>query len=193
MNVKKNAVLRFKSALICGLMVVSVGARANHPLFFPFVDVTSPLIGTSQAYEDEVTFECSERESQWRYCAEFNYYQVPVFAYFYSHQGQIDKAVLELESSPVNFTQLQYNLRRDGFEPVLAVTNNGRFDVIERLKKAPEYQVNAELVQFINQRPIDGEMEMTWVNNSNNANSAEITATLIYKVETLTLGFTRTK
>ncbi|MGR5166259.1 hypothetical protein ACPV5L_03525 [Vibrio astriarenae] len=190
MNVKSNAELRFKSALMCGLMLVSVGATANHPLFFPFVDVTSPLIGPSQAYEDEVTFECSERESQWRYCAEFIYYQVPVFAYFYSHQGQIDQAVLELESSPVNFTQLQYNLRRDGFEPVLAVTSNGRFDVIERLKKAPEYQVDAELVQFINQRPIDGEMEMTWVNN---ANSAEITATLIYKVETLTLGFTRGK
>lgn len=150
----------------CGLLFPLAGF-ASHPLFAPFTSLDTPMMDVQGVYQDQVTFECALREGEWRYCAEFNYYDLPVFAQFFSDDAQINRVQLELVSSAFYLSQLQFNLRRDGFQPRRVSYGEHDFNVQEALKHSTSEVVDRQLIELINQRPINSVLSMQWVKSSN--------------------------
>ncbi|GAL09693.1 hypothetical protein JCM19233_670 [Vibrio astriarenae] len=176
----------------CALTLLSVwfstASWANHALFFPFVDTQQSLGVMSDVFEDEYTFECSETDEQWRYCAEFVYYQTSVFAYFYESAGVIKRAELEVEPSMNHLAQVQYNLRRDGFE-VSSVSHSGEvFDVKKQLKMVSPSDVDKALIEFINSHSPSEPITLVWNKYDNQSDARAVVA---YDVLMLQLTFTR--
>ncbi|WP_394245017.1 hypothetical protein [Vibrio astriarenae] len=176
----------------CALTLLSVwfstASWANHALFFPFVDTQQPLGVMSDVFEDEYTFECSETDEQWRYCAEFVYYQTPVFAYFYESAGVIKRAELEVEPSMNHLAQVQYNLRRDGFE-ISSVSHGGEvFDVEKQLKMVSPSDVDKALIEFINSHSPSEPIKLVW--NKHDSQSS-VVAVVTNDISMLQLTFTR--
>ncbi|MGL6312350.1 hypothetical protein [Vibrio sp. WXL103] len=148
-------------------MLFPLAGFASHPLFTPFTSLDTPMMDVQGVYQDQVTFECALGEDEWRYCAEFSYYDLPVFAQLFSDEGQINQVRLELASSAFHLSQLQFNLRRDGFQPHRVSYAEHDFNVQEALKHSPPEVVDRQLIELINQRPRNSILSMQWVKSSN--------------------------
>lgn len=140
------------------------------------------------AFEDDRTFECSESDEQWRYCAEFDYYKTPVLAFFYSKDDYIQRAVLEAEGTISTLSQLQYNLRRDGFE-IAQLTHSGEvFDVKHQVEVNTLESVDQALIEFVNRHHSDMPFKMTL----NKVGSQSLIQVIVrYRPAYLSLTFSR--
>lgn len=136
------------------LMLVSQVGYAAHPdLLLPFLgyDETWP---TQQSIEQNpYWFECNESHARRSWCSdEFDYYSVKVWGEVTgaNNDGVIGLTLHTAYTRHI-WTQLQLNLRKDGFEITHVQIGDKSFSVQDELNLESREQVDKSLVLFLNQ------------------------------------------
>lgn len=136
------------------LMLVSQASYAAYPDFLlPFLghDKTWP---TQQSIKQSpYWFECNESDARLSWCSdEFDYYSVTMWGEVTgSNNDSVSDLTLHSAYTRHSWTQLQLNLRKDGFEIVQVEIGDKQFSVPDALDSGSPEQANRDLVVFLNQ------------------------------------------
>ncbi|MGF1755809.1 hypothetical protein L4C33_19725, partial [Vibrio makurazakiensis] len=110
---------------------------------------------------------------------EVSYYTTRLFMELHIENERVDKVVMALDFSAISYSQIQLNLRKDGFQLEEITIEGERFSVREALlnydhkslvgataKIVPNgaalSQIDKELVEFINSRPSNARSMSVW-------------------------------
>lgn len=130
-----------------------------------FVENSRPW-SLEQLRQDSAFYDCGLSAEDSEFCSDATrYYGVEVDARLFVDNGFVVKAELTADFTSSTYTELQLNLRKDGFVLSKAKIGPREFDVIERLKQAPIKQVNREVVMFLNEGPLTSKRAFTWYPN----------------------------
>jgi hypothetical protein len=130
-----------------------------------FVENSKPW-SLEQLRQDSAFYDCGLSAEDSEFCTDaIKYYGVEVDARLFVENGLVVKAELTSGFTPSTYTELQLNLRKDGFVLSKAKIGPREFDVLEKLKQDPIKQVNREVVMFLNEGPLTSERTFTWYPN----------------------------
>ncbi len=131
-------------------------------LFCPLLSAQSLWLATEpETMRANIVTSWSECEPQ-RWCEDgVGYYQAHLYA---EATLTPERLVVTLfgEFTPHLLSQLQLNLRRDGFQLVKISIEQQEFDLEAALQTMPANEVDKTLVTFINQSPQSAERVLSW-------------------------------
>lgn len=133
----------------------------------PMIDpVTSPW-HLEQLQDSTILYDCGMEEEDREFCSDIvKYYNVDVNSRLFVTNGLVNEIELTAPFSPSAYTELQLNLRKDGYVLSKAQIEDKHFDVISELAKSSIKLVNRQLVMFLNQGSISTDRKLTWFPNS---------------------------
>lgn len=151
-------------ALACLLSVSSPSAFAFYPLWLaPLMLDDEPQWTLSQVSAQSDLFDCGLEADNQRFCSdEIRYYKVPVMGEVFIAEDSMSQIQLQRDYSLLHYSELQINLRKDGFLLKEAHIGGESFIVDEVLKTMSMEEANKALVPFLN-RPTDAnERTLVW-------------------------------
>ncbi len=158
----KNSLL---TCLLCCLFSSQLFAYANTltlPWLEPMLIDDASSWATKSLNEMEGLFDCGEEEGK-EYCSErVKYYNTEVESYLWVEDGQVNKVEVSSPFSISSYSELQLNLRKDGFVLAWIKIGEKSIDVIEELKLKPLYKVDREVVMFMNKGSIATPRQLIW-------------------------------
>ncbi|NOI65205.1 hypothetical protein [Vibrio sp. 99-8-1] len=120
-------------------------------------------LSLQQLQQSADLYDCGLEEENQSFCSDtIRYYSTAVVARFDVEQGWVDKIELSCPFSNQAYTQLQLNLRKDGYVLVKVSVEDKEYDVIEQLKHKTMNQVNRDVVMFINASALVSHKVMHW-------------------------------
>lgn len=95
---------------------------------------------------------------------EVRYYNLPVYVVLTVREGVVDEVTFTMDFSSYNLSQLQLNLRKDGFWLSKISYGGDTFDVRREIEARPTEiaEVDKSLIEFINARPSDTPVHSRW-------------------------------
>ena len=153
------------TCLLCCLFFSPSFAYAN-TLSLPWLEPM--LIDDTSSWEAESLnemqglFDCGEEEGK-EYCSEpVKYYKTEVESHLWVEEGQVNKIEVFSPFSALSYSELQLNLRKDGFILGWIKIGEKSIDVIEELKQKPLYKVDREVMLFMNNGSIATPRQLIW-------------------------------
>lgn len=158
----KNSLL---TCLLCFLFSSQLFAYSNTltlPWLEPMLIDDASSWATKSLNEMEGLFDCGEEEGK-EYCSEpVKYYNTEVESYLWVEDGLVNKVEVSSPFSILSYSELQLNLRKDGFVLAWIKIGEKSIDVIEELKLKPLYKVDREVVMFMNKGSIATPRQLIW-------------------------------
>ena len=158
----KNSIL---TCLLCCLFSSQLFAYSNTltlPWLEPMLIDDASTWATESLNEMKGLFDCGEEEGK-EYCSEpVKYYKTEVESSLWVEDGQVNKVEVFSPFSPLSYSELQLNLRKDGFSLAWIKIGEKSIDVIEELKQKPLYKVDREVVMFMNKGSIVTPRQLIW-------------------------------
>ena len=158
----KNSIL---TCLLCCLFSCPLFAYANTltlPWLEPMLIDDASAWATESLNEMKGLFDCGEEEGK-EYCSEpVKYYKTEVESYLWVENGQVKSVEVSSPFSSRSYSELQLNLRKDGFALAWIKIGEKSIDVIEELKQKPLYKVDREVVMFMNNGSIATPRQLIW-------------------------------
>ncbi|WP_394251578.1 hypothetical protein [Vibrio profundi] len=147
-------VIRLITSLLC--FVHSASVTAKEPWFLRELFNTSPQKPSATQYvNDADLFECGVET--YTLCSdEISYYRTRVFLEVLVEGSDVSRVVMNADFSNHVYSELQLNLRKDGFQLASFDIDGNEFNVEKRLMNATNeerVEVDKELVTFINRYP----------------------------------------
>lgn len=107
-------------------------------------------------------FDCGE-EANTQYCsAPVKYYKTEVESNVWVKNGLVDSVDVYAAFSALSYSELQVNLRKDGFMLAWIQIGDESIDVIDALKHKPLYKVDRDVVMFMNKGAISTARKLIW-------------------------------
>ncbi|WP_022941927.1 hypothetical protein [Psychromonas hadalis] len=107
-------------------------------------------------------FDCGELQGK-QYCsAPVNYYKTEVESTLWLKSGLVDVVEVLSPFSALSYSELQLNLRKDGFVLAWIKIGEKSIDIIDELKHKALYKVDREVVMFMNKGAIDTPRQLIW-------------------------------
>ncbi|WGV98724.1 hypothetical protein QF117_01800 [Vibrio sp. YMD68] len=128
----------------------------------------------SQLRENTELYDCGLEQDDQAFCSdEVRYYKTPVVVTLLvdpdthafdkrASDKRVTKAKLSADFSPIHYTDLQLNLRKDGFHIVEVYKAGRRFLVAEEIRFSDLQAADKALIEFMNQGTIDDPIEVRW-------------------------------
>lgn len=135
------------------IMFWSGVAFAAHPSFLqPFINGEQPWPTQQELRQTDTWLECSENIFITSWCGdEFNYYTLRVWPEVTGDQdGGIKTLTLHGAYSTNDWSLLQLNLRKDGFQLQSIQLGEQQFSIRDQLKTESTREVDKALILFIN-------------------------------------------
>lgn len=135
----------------------------HHELLLPFLNSTQRLPTVEDIKQNDTWWECAELDTQPRWCSDsFQYYATSVWASItFDAQGQAGLTLYTAYSAH-DWSQLQYALRRDGFQIAEVTIADQQFSITQQLTHYTATKVDRELVLFLNQYASQFPKQQTW-------------------------------
>ncbi len=147
------------------IMFWSGVAFAAHPSFLqPFISGEQSWPTQQELRQTDTWLECSENIFITSWCGdEFNYYTLRVWPEVTGDQdGGIKTLTLHGAYSTNDWSLLQLNLRKDGFQLQSIQLGEQQFSIAEQLKTATTQEVDKALVLFLNRYAQSFPKALTW-------------------------------
>lgn len=156
----KNSLL---TCLLYCLFAFPLSAYANTlPWLEPMLVDDAGSWETGSLNEMKGLFDCGEEEGK-EYCSEpVKYYKTEVESYLRVEEGRVGRIEISSPFSPLSYSELQLNLRKDGFALAWIKIGDKSIDVIAALKQKPLYKVDREVVMFMNKGSIATPRQLIW-------------------------------
>ncbi|MGC9401172.1 hypothetical protein ACP43V_01895 [Vibrio genomosp. F10 str. 9ZC157] len=149
--------------VVCLVMAPSYASAEASTFLRPFLSQEAPL-SLSQLRENTDLYDCGLEQDDQEFCSdEIRYYKTRVVVtLLVGSDTRVTKVKLSADFSPIHYTDLQLNLRKDGFH-IVEVRKSGRhFLVAEEIRLADRQAVDRALIEFMNQGAIDDPIEVRW-------------------------------
>jgi hypothetical protein len=151
--------------LLCYLFSWPLFAYPN-PLSLPWL---SPMLiedanhwPTETLNEMQGLFDCGEQQGK-QYCsAPVSYYKTEVESTLWIEGGRVHTVEVLSPFSALSYSELQLNLRKDGFVLAWIQIGEKSIDIIDELKHKALYKVDRDVVMFMNKRAIDTPRKLIW-------------------------------
>lgn len=158
----KNSLL---PCLLCYLFSWPLLAYPN-PLSLPWL---APMLMDDASHWDvdslnamQGLFDCGEQQGK-QYCsAPVSYYKTEVESTLWVEDGQVNIVEVLSPFSALSYSELQLNLRKDGFMLAWIKIGKKRIDIIDELKHKALYKVDRDVVMFMNKGAIDTPRQLIW-------------------------------
>ena len=145
-------------------LVVSHSVAAFTPRWLaPMLDDSEPVWTLTVVRQSSEVYDCGLEEENREFCTDIvKYYNTEV-------EGRllvIDGLVKEIETTTVfsasTYSELQMNLRKDGFSLSSAMISGQKFDVLKELEIKTVDEVNREFVRFLSASRITDKRTFEW-------------------------------
>lgn len=158
----KNSLLPF---LLCYLFSWSLFAYPNPqslPWLAPMLIEDASRWPIHSLNEMQGLFDCGEQAGK-HYCsAPVHYYKTEVESRLWVENGLVDIVEVESPFSALSYSELQLNLRKDGFVLAWIKIAEKSIDIIDELKHKPLHKVDREVVMFMNEGSIETPRQLIW-------------------------------
>lgn len=112
---------------------------------------------------DSSLFDCGLEKEDEKFCSDVvRYYKTEVTAEIFFTESRFDKLVLNSAFSPLVYSDLQLNLRKDGYGLVNIKIGDVLFDVEKQLLQLSPDVVDKELISFLNSQPLSVPRALVW-------------------------------
>lgn len=155
------------TCLLCCLFSSSLLAYPNTltlPWLVPMLmdDASTWKTGSLNEMQGQGLFDCGEVKGK-EYCSEpVKYYNTNVESSLWVEEGIVNEVDVLSPFSALSYSELQLNLRKDGFALAWIKIGEKSIDVIEALKQKPLYKVDRDVVMFMNKGPISTPRQLIW-------------------------------
>ncbi|MDE1315943.1 hypothetical protein MEG05_18235 [Vibrio aestuarianus] len=153
--------------LLC--VIWSCWVSANVPDFIlPFVDQNTPPLTQSDLTQRNDMVECGDEHRSPIYCSDVvEYYKTSAWAELEIIDNKVTSVRMHIDFSRIAHSDLQLNLRRDGFQLTQVMIGDQRFSVQEQLAKHSMPEVDKALVLFLNKTPATFPQQQQWQKGNN--------------------------
>lgn len=108
-------------------------------------------------------YDCGLEEENREFCSDvIKYYQTDVEVRILIEDALVSSIELRAPFSANAYSELQLNLRKDGYSLSEATVEGSNYDVIAALKHKPMKQVNREVVLFLNNGKLSSDKTLLW-------------------------------
>lgn len=108
-------------------------------------------------------YDCGLEEENREFCSDvIKYYQTDVEVKILIENEFVSSIELRSPFSASAYSELQLNLRKDGYSLSEATVEGSIYDVIAALKHKPMKQVNREVVLFLNNGKLSSDKTLLW-------------------------------
>lgn len=153
------------TSLLCSQLSSTLNAYPNNstlPWLVPMLSDEVPAWHIELLNQTQALFDCGEEEHK-KYCSEpVNYYKTPVDSFLLLEQGSVNKIEIVSTFSAINYSELQLNLRKDGYVLAWLEIGDKHIDIIEELKTKPFHVIDREVVMFMNKGKITTPRKLIW-------------------------------
>ncbi|WED24499.1 hypothetical protein L3Q72_16620 [Vibrio sp. JC009] len=137
------------------------------PLSLPWLasvlQENAPAFGPGSLSQMESLYDCGEKEGE-RFCSDpVKYYKVTVNGSIWLSEGAVVKVTLTTAYSAFSYSELQLNLRKDGFALAEIHADNVYFNVAGELKSKSLTQVDREAFILLNKGSAARPKTLIWV------------------------------
>ncbi|MDN3696004.1 hypothetical protein QWY97_01360 [Vibrio cortegadensis] len=116
---------------------------------------------------DNTLFDCGLEKENEKFCSDVvRYYKTEVTAEIFFVENRFDKLVLNSAFSPLVYSDLQLNLRKDGYGLISIKIGNSFFDVEKKLLQSSPDAVDKKLITFLNSQPLSVPRILVWRHKS---------------------------
>lgn len=152
--------------LLCGLFSSSIFAYPNAlslPWLTPMLEDDVHAWSIDSLNEMQGLFDCGEIEEGKEYCSEtVKYYNTKVESYLWVEEGIVTKIEVLAVFNALNYSELQLNLRKDGYVLAWIEIGDKSINVIKELKLKALYKVDRDVVMFMNKGSITTSRKLIW-------------------------------
>lgn len=155
----------FGYSLACLAGFVSPSALAFYPLWLaPLMLDEEPQWTLAQVSAQSDLFDCGLEADNELFCSdEIRYYKVPVLAEISIDDGDMSQIQLQRGYSLLHYSELQINLRKDGFLLKEVHIGGESFIVDDVLKTMSMEAANKALVPFLNRSTFENQRTLLWL------------------------------
>ena len=159
---KKNVFTSLICSLFCSTLIAYPNALSL-PWLSPMLDDDIPAWSVDLLNKSQELFDCGEKEEGKEFCSEVvNYYTTPVQGYLWLAKENVNKIQLNAPFTASNYSQLQLNIRKDGYVLVWVEIAGKHIDITEQLKTKPFHIVDREVMMFMNKGRISSPRRLLW-------------------------------
>ncbi|CAH8239117.1 conserved exported hypothetical protein [Vibrio aestuarianus] len=153
--------------LLC--VIWSCWVSANVPDFIlPFVEQNTHPLTQSELTQRNDMIECGDEHRAPIYCSDVvEYYKTSARAELEITNSEVSSVRMHIDFSRMAYSDLQLNLRRDGFQLTQVMIGDQYFSVQEQLTKHSMPEVDKALVLFLNQTPTIFPQQQQWQKGNN--------------------------
>lgn len=133
----------------------------------PMIDPNTAPWNLERLQDSMDLYDCGLEQEYEEFCSDVTkYYNVDVESRLLVTDELVHEIEITSPYSSLMYSELQLNLRKDGYVLAKAIIEGKEYNAIEELKNKPIKLVNREMVMFLNEGPISSERQLTWYPNS---------------------------
>lgn len=156
---------RIYKALFASIgLLSSASAMAFPPQWLlPMLETSQPLWTLAQAQESTQLYDCGLEEEDREFCSErVKYYDTDVEGRLLISAGLVQEIEITADFSAYRYSELQLNLRKDGFNLYSAKINGEAFNIPQRLSRQTADEVNRDFIRFTGNSGIGTNRRFEW-------------------------------
>lgn len=156
--------MKFK-LFFCGVsLLISHSAAAFTPEWLQPMLIESESVWTlEQARQSGQVYDCGLEEEDREFCTDvMKYYNTNVEGRLFVIDALVQRIDITTSFTASAYSELQMNLRKDGFSLSKASIAGEEFDVLDQLKSKTVDEVNRDFVQFLSGSSITGMRTFEW-------------------------------
>jgi len=143
---------------------LSASAHAFYPLWLnPMMLEDEPQWSLEQVTQQIELFDCGLEADNQHFCSDVvYYYRIPMYSEVDIENGKMSQVSLQQEYTLIRYSDLQINLRKDGFLLKEAQIGGAAFVVADILSEVSVEEANKALVMFLNRPAKDNKRTLVW-------------------------------